>query len=325
MIKYSINFGNLGNTKDRFLGEGYKEDKSLSQMFKLSSEIESLSGLEFTSGAELTASTVDEIGTLLDKYKLECASVTPDLTCQKRWSKGAISSIDERTREEAIKASYEAIDLCRKLGCTTLNVWPGQDGYDYHLQANYRKSRELLLDSLTKIGRYAGSDVMVSLEYKPKEPRNFSFLARACDTLLMANATGLENVGVTIDTGHAFIAGENVGETVAVLNMFGNKLFHMHFNDNYNSWDDDMVCGSVHFPLFIELLFWLRETGYSGWMSMDQYPFREDGKRALEASIKYLKRIDSLLTDKAMEDLRKIQKFNDALGVQQWMLDYFFK
>ena len=98
-----------------------------------------------------------------------------------------------------------------------------------------------------------------------------------------------------------------MGETVVILEMFGKKLFHMHFNDNYNSWDDDMVCGSVHFPIFVELLFWLKETKYEGWLSMDQYPFREDGKGALEASIRYLSRIDSLLTAK-VEVLRELQK-----------------
>ena len=28
-----------------------------------------------------------------------------------------------------------------KLGCYLINLWPGQDGYDYPLQADYRQER----------------------------------------------------------------------------------------------------------------------------------------------------------------------------------------
>ena len=69
----------------------------------------------------------------------------------------------------------------------------------------------------------------LALEYKPKEPRNHSYIARVADTLLVVNAISMSNVGVTIDTGHAFMAYENVAESIAILKMAGDKLFHMHF------------------------------------------------------------------------------------------------
>ena len=81
----------------------------------------------------------------------------------------------------------------------------------------------------------------------------------------MAKETGLANVGVCIDVGHSFMAGENVAESAVLLQHHGEKLFHMHFNDNYRSWDDDMIVGSVHWVEYVELLHWLRETGYAGW------------------------------------------------------------
>ena len=83
-------------------------------------------------------------------------------------------------------------------------------------------------------------DVRIALEFKPKEPRNFCYLARSADTLLMALDANRENVGVTIDTGHAMAAGEYVAEAAFRLMQRG-KLFHLHFNDNYRSWDDDMI------------------------------------------------------------------------------------
>ena len=134
----------------------------------------------------------------------------------------------------------------------------------------------------------------IGLEFKPKEPRTHSYLARTADTLLCAKECG-DNVGVTIDTGHAFVAGENVGESAALLKLFGDRLYHMHFNDNHSSWDDDMIVGSIHMVEYFEMLYWLERTGFDGWFSMDQYPYREDGAGALRASVRFLHRLHSIL------------------------------
>ncbi|MCK5673910.1 MAG: hypothetical protein KAH95_11075 [Spirochaetales bacterium] len=42
-----------------------------------------------------------------------------------------------------------------------------------------------LLDNITLIAKEA-EDLKIALEYKPKEPRNYCFMARAADTLLLA-------------------------------------------------------------------------------------------------------------------------------------------
>jgi sugar phosphate isomerase/epimerase len=162
-------------------------------------------------------------------------------------------------------------------------------------------------------------DIQFSLEYKMKEPRTHSFLARCADTLLLAKEINLPNVGVTIDVGHSLLAYENVAEAVVMLKMYGDKLFHLHFNDNYRSWDDDMIVGSVHFVEYLELLFWLKETGYSGWYSMDLYPYREHAKEALRESIEFIKGIDRILILDVMSELREIIKEGDATKSTAWV------
>jgi xylose isomerase len=115
------------------------------------------------------------------------------------------------------------------------------------------------------------------------------------DTLLLSRETGCENVGVTIDTGHAFYAGEVVADQVVLAKRAGNRLFHMHFNDNFAAWDDDMIVGSVHTVEYLEMLYWLDRTGYGGWYSMDQYPYREDAAGAIGESVQWLKQFDAIL------------------------------
>ena len=122
------------------------------------------------------------------------------------------------------------------------------------------------------------------LEYKPKEPRAHCYMARMADTLLLAQETGQPNVGITIDTGHAFVGGEVVSESIVLAKRHGDCLFHMHFNDNHVTTDDDTVVGTVHSVCYPETLYWHDRCGYAGWLSMDQDPYREDAATAAAQS-----------------------------------------
>ncbi|MEI6388579.1 MAG: hypothetical protein WCQ50_18340 [Spirochaetota bacterium] len=115
------------------------------------------------------------------------------------------------------------------------------------------------------------------------------------------------------------------GAPPLVLSDYGKKLFHMHFNDNYRSWDDDMIVGSVHLVEYIELLFWLRETGYEGWYSMDQYPYREDGQGALRESVDFLRGVEVMLEGTAMQEIRALIAEGDAVKSSAWLRTRIFR
>lgn len=322
-MRLAVILGNLGNTCDRFLSSGYKDQPSKEEMLKRAAAIEGVEGVELVGSWDITPGTVDEIGALLSKHRLACASIIPDHFAQKRWGSGAFSSKDAGIRAQAVEETAKMAEAAMKLGCDLVNLWPGQDGYDYPLQADFRQERLWMEEGIRSLCR-AFPKVRFSLEYKPKEPRTHSYMARCGDTLLMAQRIGEPNVGVTIDTGHSFNAGENVAEAAVVLSMAGQKLFHLHFNDNYRSWDDDMIVGSVHFVEYVELLFWLRETGYEGWYSMDQYPYREEAQGALRESIEFLKAIDRRLDERAMKEMRELVRGGDAVRSTRWIRERFF-
>lgn len=324
MSRYSVILGNLGNTRDRFLASGYKDVPPTRELLRQAAEIEGVTGIELVGTWDVTVDTVDEVGSLLEENGLECVSIIPDHFSQKQWGLGTLSAKSEETRAAALDYTRECVDIARKIGCDTLNIWPGQDGYDYHLSSDLVQERRWLVENLRTLASEA-PDIRFALEYKPKEPRNYCFMARAADTLLVAKQIGLDNVGVTIDTGHGFVAGENVAESIVILQEYGRKLFHMHFNDNYGGWDDDMIVGSVHFPLYVELIYWLRETGYDGWYSMDQYPYREEGKGAIEASIRYLQMIDRVLDDGKHAELKELIRKGDTVRTQNWLRETFFR
>jgi len=81
----------------------------------------------------------------------------------------------------------------------------------------------------------------------------------------------------------------------------------------------------VHFVEYLELLFWLKEIGYSGWYSMDLYPYREDAKEALRESIEFVKGVDRILTPDVMNELREIIKEGDATESTAWVRELIFK
>src|ERR1019366_4256020 len=165
-------------------------------------------------------------------------------------------------------------------------------------------------------GLYPG--MKFSLEYKPKEPQTHSYMARMADTLLLAIETGADNVGVTIDTGHAFVAGEVVGESIVLAKRAGDRLFHMHFNDNHATTDDDMIVGTVHTIAYLETLYWLDRCGYTGWLSMDQYPYREDAAGAIGESILWLRQFNAIV-EQNRERLDNLVLGQDAIATSRFL------
>lgn len=288
--KYSVILGNLGNTCDRFCSGGYKDQPDKMTMLKSAASIDGVSGVELVGTWDVSPGNVDDMVKALGDLNLKCVSVIPDHFSQAVWGRGAFVSLDPAVRQKAIETTLETCEMAGKLQCNLINIWNGQDGYDYSLQVDYQRDRDWLTDGL-KVCAEQFLDVRFALEYKMKEPRTHSYLARMADTLLVCNEIGLDNVGVTIDVGHSLLAYENVAEAVVMAKRCGDRLFHMHFNDNYRAWDDDMMVGSVHTVEYVELLYWLDRIGYEDWYSMDQYPYREDAHAALSESVAWLKAI----------------------------------
>jgi sugar phosphate isomerase/epimerase len=309
--KYSVILGNLGNTCDRYLSTGYKEKLPIEEMIRQAASIPGIEGLELVGTWDITKKNVKTMKCLLDDHGLACVSIIPDLFSQKRWGSGSFASKDPAIRRQAIDETRIVCELAEEMGCDLINLWLGQDGYDYPLQSHYQRERQWLVEGLIETASEF-SNLRFALEYKPKEPRTHSFQARMADTLLMAMETKLENIGVCIDFGHSLMASENVAESAVMLQHYGERLFHMHFNDNYRSWDDDMIVGSVHFVEFLELLFWLKETEYGGWYSMDQYPYRENGAKAVNESVLFLQGIERILTPERRDVIRALIAKGDA-------------
>lgn len=314
--KYAAILGNLGNTCDRFCN-GYKDNPSTLEMLEQAAGIPGVTGIELVGTWDIRPDNIGEMKSALGNQGLQCVSIIPDLFADKRFWKGSFSSKDPVIRRHALDYTRQMCDIAGELGCGILNIWPGQDGYDYLFTADYAREREWECAAIRELAS-AYPQLRFALEYKPKEPRTHSYLARMADTLLLAQETRCDNVGVTIDTGHAFVAGEVVAESIVLAHRAGNRLFHMHFNDNFGSWDDDMIVGSVHSACYLEMLYWLDRCGYSGWLSMDQYPYREDAAGAIGESVQWLMHFDAIQQQQKSE-IDRLIACGDAVEASRFL------
>jgi xylose isomerase len=130
MKKYSVILGNLGNTCDRFLSTGYKDQPPKAEMIRQAAAIPGVTGVELVGNWDVTRDNCDEVGEQLAKSGLRCVSIIPDHFSQKRWGKGAFTSKDPVIRAQALDETMTVAEIARKLQCPLINLWPGQDGYD---------------------------------------------------------------------------------------------------------------------------------------------------------------------------------------------------
>ena len=322
MFNYSVILTNMGSCHDRFMTSGYGKKYSNAELFERLSKIEGVTGVEFISRANITRDNLSEIKELLNIYKFKVTSIIPDHFGKQIWGKGAFTAPDPEVRRSAVEETYSMIDIAKELNCDIINIWNGQDGYDYPMQVDYDRTHEWLVEGLRKCADY-GKDIRIALEYKPKEPRNHSFVNNVSNTMLLIEEIGRHNVGVTIDTGHSFVASENISEAASVASRKG-KLYHMHLNDNYRQWDDDMMAGSIHTIEYIELFYWLKRLRYDGWISVDQYPYREDSIAAMNQTIKWMKAFELTalrIDEKRAEDIFVSQ---DAVNSTELMRELIF-
>jgi sugar phosphate isomerase/epimerase len=320
--RYAVILGNLRNTRDRFCA-GYKENPGTMEMFRQAASIPHVTGIELVGSWDICPNNVKEMKRALSDAGLACVSIIPDLFANKRFWKGSYSAGNPGVRRLALDYTKKMCDIAGELNCKTLNIWPGQDGYDYLLCSDYERTREWLCEAMRTLASEF-PEVRFALEYKPKEPRTHSYLARMADTLLLAQDTGCANVGVTIDTGHAFVAGENVSEAIALARRAGDRLFHLHFNDNYTTTDDDMIAGMVHSVCYIEMLYWLDRCGYKGWLSMDQYPYRENAVDAISESILWLRQFDCIV-QKHRRQIDQLVADDDAVATSRFLRSVLFQ
>jgi xylose isomerase len=320
-MKTSLGIWAFGGMATRFNPAGYKPELAgVSTVAKVRTAVEGLGELvddyEFHHPQELSRENLEAVQEALGGHGIYC--VCAGLHLDPRFGKGGFSSPDDATRAEALRLTFEGIDLAGEVGAHFI-IWPGIEGYNYPFQTPYAESWKRFIDGVGEAAQHAKSQgVTVFLEHKNSEPAMKIFMRNMGMTLHVIHtlrSQGIENIKVNMDWQHLIMNGENLAEYAALLAAEG-LLGHQHGNSGWGTFDDDNMVGATAFMETLELAVELRRVGYGNngeRLGLDLYPYTEDAVAAVKRSVLQWRFIDSVAAKIDDTELRKAQQAKDAV------------
>ena len=233
-----------------------------------------------------------------------------------KFVRGAMNHPDPALRKEAIELTKEAAEVATILGCDEVVIWSAFDGYDYPFQVDYDEKWDELVVAFQELCDSFPS-IKFSLEYKPTdENTRFFTVPTTGAALLLVEEINRPNMGLTLDVGHMLMAGENPGQSIAMVGRKG-KLFGVQLNDGFTrlAAEDGLMFGSVHPSMALETMYQLYKTNFRGHFYFDTFPQRTDPVKEAEYNIRQVKRFWRAASEGIDESLlRKINNEHDAVG-----------
>ena len=318
MRTYGAGLWLFGQFVDRYATDAYGPPVSTIEAIEQAGRVGHLSCLDINYPFTDPSISVDHVREALVRTGLRAHAITPHLYTR-RFRAGSFTNPDPAVRAEAVSLCKQGIEIAQALDAAYLKFWPGQDGHDYPLQANYTRLWDLELAGLREVVESA-PDLQFAIEYKLKEPRNHMLFSTAARTLLGIQEIGAPNLGIVLDFGHSLFAKETPADALELVHRHG-RLVSVELNDNLLEWDDDMAAGSVHMMHTIEFLISLRRIGWDRPILLDQFPFREDPVRAADESIRTIEALETLVDQVDLVALENAQERQDALAAQALVQD----
>lgn len=300
--KNSILMGTIGGYRDRF--HQYQIDRSFEERIEIAKKIPRTDGVEpvFPQDLGHNGSGVAP----LKESGLAVSAVNVNVKSEEKFKNGSFTNPDSGIRKESVSYVKTSMDMAADFGAEMITVCPLIDGWDYSFQADHIQQWRWMIEAFGEAADHR-KDVKVSIEYKAFESKNRIILPSMGRTLHFCDRVGADNLGVTMDVGHALIAGETPASEIAVASEAG-RLFYIHFNDNDRGADWDMLPASVNLWETLEALHYMRRIGYDGWVAYDVFTRSGDNAEAIANTFEIMEDLDILL-DKIGE-----QKIRDVIA-----------
>jgi L-rhamnose isomerase/sugar isomerase len=205
---------------------------------------------------------------------LTIGAINPNLFQEDDYMFGSVCNADAHIRRKATDHLLECVDIGKEVGSKIMSLWFA-DGTNYPGQADLRKRKNWMHESLSEMYKAMTPDMRMLIEYKFFEPAFYhTDLADWGMAFNMANKLGPQ-AEVLVDTGH-HAQGTNVEHIVAYL-LDEQKLGGFHFNSRKYA-DDDLIVGAIN-PYELFLIFY---------QILDAAADREQGIRAAAENIAYM-------------------------------------
>ena len=316
MSKLAVITAFLGGVKNRYIT--YKPERTLEEKFAVAAQIEGLDGLELCYPADF--GDVGLLRSLLADHGFGVPSVNVRSRRTGKWLRGSFTSPHAAERAEVVDDFKRAMDLAAEIGSRRISTCPLNDGHDYVFEMNYLDAYRYAEETFSAICEH-NPEIKVCIEYKWNDPRTRCLLASAGETLAFCQAVGAQNLGVTLDSGHALLAGERPAQSTAMLARAG-RLFYVHLNDNDRNWDWDMLPGAFHFWETIEFFYYLEEVGYADdWYAYDVMSKEIDTVETFNAVIHLTRRLEALADRIDRQEMAGIMSERNPVRALRYLYD----
>jgi L-rhamnose isomerase / sugar isomerase len=181
---------------------------------------------------------------------LKLGAVNPNLFQDDDYKFGSVTNSNPAVRRKAVEHLLECVEIAKTIGSRDLSLWFA-DGTNYPGQADFRKRKHWMYESLKEMYDALGENQRMLIEYKFFEPAFYhTDLADWGMSYNMALKLG-PKAEVLVDTGH-HPQGTNIEHIVAYL-LDEERLGGFHFNSRKYA-DDDLFVGAHNpYELFLIL------------------------------------------------------------------------
>jgi len=329
-IKFAAGHWAAGPFADRFASGGYTRPDELDpSIFAQIKRVKAagIKGSEFHENVFTDAkfrkvpAMVKRVREAVRRAGLVATNMNTNLWTDPYWKLGSVCSYDAEVRKAALKVTLQAVDIAKEVGCSSVALWPGADGWDYNFETNYGVILERFIDACAQISRRAADvGLKFGTEAKLHEPREGNMVVATTQKAMLVAAevnriTGVRNMGVAIDYGHEQMYGYEPADNLYLAKRMGVPVVNFHLNNaKTHSNDEDRVAGTGDNWRFADFCYAAIDTGYDGWFGLDQFTYRMEPVQAMSLSRELFANVmkKALVIYKNQGKLRRAQATGDS-------------
>ena len=188
---------------------------------------------------------------------------------------------DEKSREIRVKHTIDCIQMAKKLGAKNISTEPGGlvNGTGKH---NVSQMEKLFIDGLLKAAKIAEKEGVKILV----EPEPFLLLENSKQFKNFIKKVNSEYVKLNFDIGHFFCASEDPAQLVYELADYAD---HFHLADIAQSRVHNHLIPGLGAIDFAQVFEAMDEIGYSGFVTVELYPYQANPVEAAQKTFDYLR------------------------------------
>ncbi|NOX96964.1 MAG: TIM barrel protein [Nitrospirae bacterium] len=340
-ISFAAGHWCAGDFADRFAPGGYN---SLDPRFSsdIVAQIErvaqaKIKGIEFHEALFIDKnyrkdpSLIEMVKEALKKNGIIPTNMNTNLFTDPKWKLGGITNANKTVREEALEIALQGVEIAREVGCQSVALWPGSDGWDYNFEVNYGEILDRFIEGCIAINKKAKElGLRFGIEAKLHEPREGNMIISTTHkAALVAKAVNEEcqgnNMGVAIDYGHEQMYANEPADNLYTLKRFGVPIVNLHVNNaKLHSNDEDRITGTGDIWRLADFCYAAVDSDYQGWFGEDQFTYRTEPTKSMALSRELFGNVmkKALQIYAVRDKLTKAQSSGDALATLEVVKRY---